>query len=71
MAIEAPELEALRDELIKARAKGVRSLQLNGERVEYKTDAEMAQAITDLDARIRHASRPRSATIGFSSSKGL
>lgn len=71
MAIDATELETLRDGLIKARAKGVRSVQMGGERVEYKTDAEMAQAIADLDARIRHATRPRTTTIGFSSSKGM
>lgn len=71
MAIEATELEALRDALIRARAKGARSLQLGSERVEYRSDAEMAAAISDLEARIARASKPRPATVNFSSSKGL
>ncbi|WP_371328463.1 phage head-tail joining protein, partial [Paracoccus sp. SM22M-07] len=39
----------MRDELIKNRAKGIRMAQLNGERVEFKTDAEMASALGDLE----------------------
>ncbi len=71
MAIDTAQLETLRDELIKARAKGARSLQMGDERVEYRSDAEMAAAIADLDARINRAARPRPSTIRFSSSKGV
>lgn len=71
MAIDATELETLRDALIRARAKGVREVQHNGERVRYGSDAEMASAIADLDARIRSTARPRPSTVRFSSSKGL
>jgi hypothetical protein len=71
MALTAPELEAMRDELLKARARGLRSVQNNGERVEYKTDAEMMAAISDLEARILRASSPRPGAVLFSSSKGL
>lgn len=71
MAVSATELDALRDELIKARAKGVRSVQMGDERLEYRSDAEMAAAIADLDARIRSASRARPSTVRFSSSKGM
>lgn len=71
MAIEATELEALRDALIRARAKGARSLQMGDERIEYRSDNEMAQAIADLDARIRRATAARPSTVKFSSSKGF
>lgn len=71
MALGVEELESLRDELVKARAKGVRTLQLNGERVEYKTDAEMASAIADLEARIKRASAAPTGAVRFKTSKGF
>lgn len=52
MAIELSELIQMRDDLIRARAKGVKVLQLNGERVEYRSDAEMAAAINSLSSQI-------------------
>ena len=59
-----------RRELILARANGLRSLtDQNGERVEYKTDAEMAAAIKSIDALLTPA-RPAH-TIKFQTSKGL
>lgn len=71
MALGAGELQTMRDELLRARAKGVRTLQLNGERVEYKTDAEMASAIADLEARIRRASAATAGAVRFKTSKGF
>ena len=71
MAIGAEELETLRDALIRARAKGVREVQMNGERVRYGSDAEMASAIAGLDAQIRAATASRPSTIRVSSSKGF
>lgn len=71
MSIGSSELETLRDALIRARAKGVREVQMNGERVRYGSDAEMASAIADLDARIARASSARPSTVRFSSSKGM
>ncbi|MFZ5964729.1 phage head-tail joining protein [Thalassococcus sp. BH17M4-6] len=71
MAISATELETMRDALIRARAKGARELQMNGERVRYGSDAEMAAAIADLDTRLRAASGGRPSTIRFGASKGL
>lgn len=71
MAIDATELETLRDALIRARAKGARELQMNGERVRYGSDAEMAAAIADLDTRLRATTGARPSTIRFSTSKGL
>lgn len=52
MAIELPELIELRDTLMRNRAKGVRSLQINGERVEFVTDADFARRISDLNGQI-------------------
>lgn len=71
MAMTVQELTDMRDALIRARAKGVRTLQVAGERVEFKTDDEMARAINDLDARIRRASGTRPGVVRFSSSKGF
>lgn len=71
MALGGDTLEALRDELLKARAKGVRTLQINGERVEYKTDAEMAAAIADLEARIKRVSSHTPGIVRFRASKGF
>ena len=69
MSLSIDDLTQMRDTLIRARAKGVRTLQMGGERVEYKTDAEMAAAINDLDARIQRASSTRPAMVRFSNSK--
>lgn len=71
MALAAGDLEAMRDDLLRARAMGVRTAQINGERVEYKTDAEMASAIADLEARIRRASAAQTGTVRFKTSKGF
>ncbi len=54
-----------------SRARGVRVTIYDGKRVEYANDAEMADAIADLEARIRRASAPRPGAVRFSSSKGL
>jgi len=71
MALAVSELETLRDELIRARAQGIRVLMYDGKRTEYGTDAEMAAAISDLEVRIRRASSARPGSVAFSSSKGL
>ncbi|MEZ5724394.1 MAG: hypothetical protein R3E47_04795 [Paracoccaceae bacterium] len=72
MAVTPSELIELRDALIRARARGVRIVQVNGEKVEYKTDREMADAIADLEARITRASgHPRPQAVRFNSSKGF
>lgn len=56
MPIDASELTALRDALIRARAQGVRVVSYDGKRVEYASDAEMATALADLERRLRGAS---------------
>ena len=71
MALEASELEALRDALILARAKGLRAVEYDGRRTEYRSDPEMAAAISDLDARIARASGSRPRTVAFAASKGV
>lgn len=53
--MDLSELQTMRDDLVRARAKGVRRLRINGEEVEYKTDAEMANAIRNLEQRIARA----------------
>lgn len=71
MPLDVSEMETLRDELIKARSRGIRSVMYDGKRTEYSTDTEMAAAIADLERRIASARNSRPRTIGFSSSKGI
>jgi hypothetical protein len=71
MALTPTELETLRDALIRARAAATRVVMMDGRRVEYGTDAEMANAIADLESRIRRASAPRPGSISFATSKGV
>ena len=71
MVVPASELETLRDALVRARAKGARTVQTADERAEYRSDAEMAAAIADLDTRIARGSANRRTTVAFASSKGL
>ncbi|MCA1777287.1 MAG: hypothetical protein LC676_17240 [Loktanella sp.] len=70
MPIDASELATLRDALIRARAQGVRVVSVDGRRVEYQTDAEMATALADLERRLRGASSTPN-TIRINASKGL
>lgn len=70
MAISVSELQEMRDTLVRNRAKGVRSLEQGGEKVQFGSDLEMAKAISDLDRQIDAASRPPIRTVKFSTSKG-
>ena len=54
------EMTAQRDALLAARYRGVRTVEIDGRRVTYATDTEMAAAITDLERRIALASERRS-----------
>lgn len=72
MPLGPDELVELRDELVRARARGLRTLEYDGKRLTYGSDAELATAIADLDGRIRAAGhRPRPGAVAFSSSKGF
>ena len=66
------DLTAQHDALLAARFRGVRTIEIDGRRVTYATDAELAAAITDLERRIAAAqeggARRRILT---SASKGL
>jgi len=46
------ELTAQREALLKARFRGVRTVEYDGKRVTYASDAEMAAAIADVERRI-------------------
>jgi len=46
------EMQAQLDALLAARFRGVRSTSYDGKTVTYGSDAEMARAIADLEARI-------------------
>lgn len=72
MSVSVDELIDMRDALIRARAKGVRVLQVAGERVEYQSFADMDRTLADLEARIERASGTRRAgMVRFNSSKGF
>lgn len=53
--MDLSELLSMRDALIRARARGAQRVRINGEEVEYKSDAEMASALADLERRINVA----------------
>ena len=66
------ELTAQRDALLAARYRGVRTVEIDGRRVTYASDTEMAAAITDLERRIAAAEEGgRKRRILTSASKGL
>jgi hypothetical protein len=73
MALSLEQLTAARDALILARSTGALSYtDQNGERVEYKSDGQMASAHIALDRQIAELSgckTPR--TFHFRTSKGL
>lgn len=53
MALTLDQLKAARDALVTARSQGVLSYaDQNGERVEYKSDKQMASALAALDVEI-------------------
>jgi hypothetical protein len=66
------EMTAQRNALLAARFRGVRTVEIDGRRVTYATDAEMAAAITDLERRMAYAAEgARRRRILTSASKGL
>ncbi|MCB1512092.1 MAG: hypothetical protein KDJ36_14420 [Hyphomicrobiaceae bacterium] len=66
------ELTAQRDALLKARFRGVRTVEYDGKRVTYASDTELAAAITDVERRIASADEGgRRRRILTSASKGL
>jgi hypothetical protein len=66
------EMAAQRETLLAARYRGVRTVEIDGRRVTYASDTEMAAAITDLERRFALASSDgRRRRILTSASKGL
>ncbi len=66
------EMIARRDGLLAARFRGVRSVDVDGRRISYATDAEMAAAISDLERRIADTqSGARRRIVRTAASKGL
>ncbi len=66
------EMTVQRDALLAARYRGVRTVETDGRRVTYATDAEMVAALTDLERRIAAASEGgRRRRVLTSASKGL
>ena len=71
-SITISDLFRLRDELIRARMKNVREFQdQNGERVAYRSDAEMAAAIIAINREIQNHDRRAPSAVLFRTSKGL
>ncbi|QGZ94876.1 phage head-tail joining protein [Terricaulis silvestris] len=70
MALDLTSLQTLRDALIRARLGGVREIEdQNGERIAYKSDAEMARAIADVETRIAQLQGGTVNVIRFNNSK--
>lgn len=59
------------DKLRAARASGARSFQYGEKRVEYRSDAELAAAIADLEHQLAGERGIRIHTIRITASKGL
>lgn len=59
------------DTLRAARAKGVQSLSMGDESVTYKSDAQMAETIADLEQRIAALSGRQVRMVRFACGKGV
>lgn len=59
------------DTLRAARAKGIQSLTMGEETVTYKTDAQMAESIADLEQRIAALSGRQVRVVRFACGKGV
>jgi hypothetical protein len=67
---DVTQLEAWRDALMAARYRGTRTVEYDGRRVSYATDAEMATALADLERRIA-AARNRVTQVRINATKGV
>lgn len=66
------EMIARRDALLAARFRGVRTVEIEGRRITYATDAEMAAALADLERRIAETTAgARRRIVRTAASKGL
>jgi hypothetical protein len=70
--VNIQQMTARREALLEARWRGVRTVEIEGRRITYATDAEMAAAIADLERRIADASAgARRRIVRTAASKGL
>ena len=66
------EMIARRDALLAGRFRGVRTVEIEGRRITYATDAEMAAALGDLERRIaQEKAGVRRRIVRTAASKGL
>lgn len=66
------EMLVRRDALLAARFRGVRTVEIEGHRITYASDTEMAAALADLERRITVAQAgSRRRIVHTSASKGL
>lgn len=63
-------LQTLREALLKARYAGVRTVEYDGKRISYATDAEMATALLDLERRIAAQGATPIRQVRIASTKG-
>lgn len=68
---DAAQLTAWREALLRARYAGVRTVEYDGRRISYATDAEMATALADLERRIAANNTGRITQVRINSSKGV
>lgn len=65
-------LQAQREKLAATRYDGVASYRdANGERVDYRTDAEISRALATLDSEIAALQRKRLSIVKIQTSKGV
>ena len=66
------EMTARHEALLAARFRGVRTVEIEGRRITYATDAEMAAALGDLERRIAESKAgPRRRIVRTRAAKGL
>lgn len=63
-------LKSMREALLKARYAGVRTVEYDGKRITYATDAEMATALLDLERRIAALGATPIRQVRIASTKG-
>ena len=69
--VSISELMAFRDALLKARYSGTKTVEYEGRRVSYATDAEMAAALADIERRINGEETGRVTMVRINSNKGV
>ena len=69
--VSIAELTAFRDALLKARYSGTKTVEYEGRRVSYATDAEMAAALADIERRIGAEETGRVTMVRINSNKGV